>query len=583
MTLTRSLSIALLCFGGVAHAVTVCPGPSAEYGIDVSEFQGNINWSQVKAAGKSFAIIRVSDGTGHLDPYFAQNWSGAKSAGLIRGVYQFFEPGEDAVAQANLLLQHMGAIGSGDLPPMIDVEATGGQSPATITSKIHQWVDTVQNATGRKALVYTGSWFWDPDVKSGDFTSYPLVDSYYCSNCCPNIASPWTKWTMWQYSSTGSVSGISGNVDLDRFDGTLAELQALAGGSFDWSASYVSQSWPLAATALNLTVNQSLPGDMVFKNTGTRSWTDKTRLGTTQPRDRASVFAGADWLAPNRASGCSGGAAPGATCKFTVTWHAPDQPGDYHEFFDLVDEGVAWFSDPGQGGPPDNQIEAWIHVAEADYHAAFVGQSYPLAPKGAVQLAVGQEVTGWIDLKNVGTQPWKAGVTKLAPSPRDKPSALAGSDWLSATRVSTPTADVAPGAVGRFPLSLRGSAVGDYQQTFALVDENVTWFADAPKGGGPADDFLKVHVVVGSAATAPGPDGGSDPTTPSVSTGGAEPEPYNEAPPAANSKGDPALSAGGCSVAAGAPLDATLPLLLLALLIIRWPWPWRRYRLTGRA
>src|SRR4051812_18132772 len=91
-----------------ARAVVVCPGPDAVYGIVVSEFQGNINWAQVKAAGKAFAIIRVSDGTGHLDPFFAQNWAGAKAAGLIRGAYQFFEPGGDPVAQANLLLQHMG-------------------------------------------------------------------------------------------------------------------------------------------------------------------------------------------------------------------------------------------------------------------------------------------------------------------------------------------------------------------------------------------------------------------------------------------------------------------------------------------
>jgi len=80
------------------EAATVCPGPSTVEGIDVSEFQGNINWSSVKASGRQFAIIRVSDGTGHLDPYFSQNWSGAKAAGLIRGVYQFFEPGSPPTA-----------------------------------------------------------------------------------------------------------------------------------------------------------------------------------------------------------------------------------------------------------------------------------------------------------------------------------------------------------------------------------------------------------------------------------------------------------------------------------------------------
>jgi lysozyme len=557
----------LLLVSSLAHAVVVCPGANSQYGIDVSEFQGTIDWPQVKASGKAFAIIRVSDGTGHLDPDFARNWSGAKSAGLIRGVYQFFEPGGDAVAQANLLLSKMGPVGPGDLPPMIDVEVTGGQSPSTINNKIHQWIDTVQNATGRKPLIYTGGWFWNPDVQSADFTSYPLVDSYYCSNCCPNIASPWTKWAIWQYSSTGSVGGISGNVDLDRFDGTIDELNLLAGGSFDWSANYVSQSWPLASSALEMTVNQSISADIVFKNTGTKSWTDNTRLGTTQPRDRASVFAGPDWIGPNRAAGCSAGAAPGATCKLSFTWHAPDKPGDYHEFFSLVDEGVAWFSDPGQGGPPDNQVEAWIHVSEAEYHAQLSATSW----SGDVNLSEGSDSDGWIELKNVGTQPWKAGVTKLAPLPRDHASLLAASDWLSSTRVSTVAADVAPGAIGRFALSLHGAAAGDYPLQLGLVEENVTWFADAPKGGGPGS--IPLHVIVaasggnsGMSSTTgmSGTSGGSSGTSGSVSgmSSGGRNLPAN-AP--LRPLGPPSSVAGGCSYA---PLPAGNGLLLVLILAI---------------
>ncbi len=569
--------LAIACFIPLrARAVTVCPGANSQYGVDVSEFQGTINWPSVKAAGKSFAIIRVSDGTGHLDPDFDKNWSGAKSAGLIRGVYQFFEPSEDAVAQANLVLSHMGALGPGDLPPMIDVEVTDGQSAATITSKIHQWVSTIQSATGMKPLVYTGAWFWNPDVQSGDFTSYPLVDSYY-STSCPDIAAPWTAWAIWQYSSTGSVGGISGNVDLDRFDGTLDDLNKLAGGSFDWSASYVSQSWPLASMSLAMTVNQSLPADLVMKNTGAKSWDGKTRLGTTQPRDRASVFSGSDWIGANRAAGCTAGAAPGATCKFSFNWHAPNTPGDYHEYFNLLDEGVAWFSDAGQGGPADDDLEAWIHVSEADYHGELVAQSYPLAPAGVVQLAVGDEVAGWIDLKNVGTQTWKAGTTKLAPSPRDQGSSLAGSDWLSATRVSTPAADVAPGSVGRFTLSLRGTVEGDFEQTFALVEEGVTWFADAPKGGGPSDDLLKVHVVVGAAA-ADSPDGGSASTTGPGSTAGpsgSEPRRLPALGPNGNNNNgnsgnsgnsDAKVASSGCSYGAR-PATGALPLVVALLLL----------------
>ena len=579
---------------GSARAVTVCPGPNAVWGIDVSEFQGNINWGAVKADGKEFAIIRVSDGTQHYDPTFTQNWQGAKSAGVIRGAYQFFEPGEDAVAQANLLLSHMTGFGQGDLPPMIDVEVTGGQSPATITAKIHQWIDTIQAATGRKPLIYTGGWFWNPDVQTSDFASYPLVDSYYCSSCCPNIAAGWSSWAMWQYSSTGAVGGIAGHVDLDRFDGTMADLQKLAGGSVEWAASYVSQSWPLASTALTMTVNQTVAADLVMKNTGAKAWSDKTRLGTTQPRDRASAFADASWMGPNRAAGCSGGAAPGANCKFAFTFTAPNKPGDYHEFFGMVDEGVAWFSDNGQGGPPDNDLEAWIHVNEADYHGEVTKLSY----SGDVKLVVGDQVAGFVELKNVGNQPWKAGVTKLAPTPHDKDSAVAGSDWLSASRAATLAADVAPGQVGHFSLSLRGNQQGDFTQAFTLVEEAVTWFGDAPKGGGPGDEAIKVHVLVAAASTPPPPppsvDGGAGPSVdsgnvdnpgnnPGVDAGAGHPgvdagHPSVDA--GAHGGGHPGVDSGalpsgsldsGCSIGGRAPSSTALALVLaaLALLLLR--------------
>jgi lysozyme len=564
--------------GTTQQEVVVCPGASTVEGIDVSEFQGNVDWAKVKASGRQFAIIRVSDGTGHLDSTFAQNWAGAKNAGLIRGVYQFFEPGGDAVAQANLLLSKIGgALGPDDLPPMIDVEVTGSQTPATVNSKIHQWIDKVQAATGKKPLIYTGTWFWDPNVNSSDFASYPLVESYYCSNCCPNLPKPWSKWTMWQYSSTGSVPGISGNVDLDKFDGTLAQLQAIAGGA-PYSADYVSQSWPLASTSLKMKTGETVAAELTMRNSGEKSWDANTKLGTTQPRDRASVFADASWPAANRAAHVTGTVAPGASFKFAFKLHAPDKPGSYHEFFDLVQEGAAWFSDPGQGGPPDNQLEAWIEVTQPAYSGAFVAQSYPAADKSPVMVGMGQTVDGWIDLKNTGAQPWKAGVTKLAPTPRDQASPLDGGDWLSPTRVSTLAADVAPGAVGRFALPISGTAVGDYTQSFALLEEGVTWFSDAANGGGPADNFIKVHVVVtAEPQTPPSDDGGAV-----ADMGGDTGD--NGDPGAGGNADDPGASGmpqpstkHGCSMASHGDARAALPLVLLigAALFLR------RRRISG--
>src|SRR5438132_949047 len=104
------------------------PRASDAHGIDVSYYEGHIDWPQVKAAGNDFAFIRLSDGTHHLDSKFAANWAGAKDAGVIRGAYQFFRPAQSATAQANLLLDTMGALEPGDLPPTLDVEVMDGVS-----------------------------------------------------------------------------------------------------------------------------------------------------------------------------------------------------------------------------------------------------------------------------------------------------------------------------------------------------------------------------------------------------------------------------------------------------------------------
>jgi hypothetical protein len=138
-----------------------------------------------------------------------------------------------------------------------------------------------------------------------------------------------------------------------------------------YGASFVSQSWPYAsAPAFTVKCGQSVAANIVFKNTGSKTWDSSTKLGTTMQRDRASIFAGSGWLAPNRAAEIKGTVAPNANGTFSFSFDGPTgaacAPGSYHEFFGLVQEGVAWFSDGGQGGPPDNQIEAVIDLVPGD-------------------------------------------------------------------------------------------------------------------------------------------------------------------------------------------------------------------------
>ena len=213
----------------IDQAATVCgKGPTVK-GIDVSYYQGVIDWTKVRADGVEYAFVRVSDGLNYQDSKFAANWSGSRAAGVLHGAYQFFRPGQDPIAQADLLLSKMGTPAPDDLPPVIDVEAADGKTPAQITAGVKAWIAHVKAAIGKDPIIYTGFYFWRDSVGAPDLTSSPLWHAQYSTAECPNIAPPWQDWAFWQYTSSGSVNGISGNVDTNRFNGTRTDLMALIG------------------------------------------------------------------------------------------------------------------------------------------------------------------------------------------------------------------------------------------------------------------------------------------------------------------------------------------------------------------
>ena len=209
---------------------TVCGSGPTVKGIDVSYYQGTINWTQAKADGVEFAFVRVSDGLGTMDTQFANNWAQTRAKGILHGAYQFFRPAEDPIAQADLLLGKIGTPQPDDLPPVIDVEASGGLTPTQVAAKVKLWIDHVTAAIGKRPIVYTGYYFWRDSVGASDQTASPLWHAQYTTASCPNIAPPWADWAFWQYSSSGTVAGISGGVDMNRFNGTRAELEGLLMG-----------------------------------------------------------------------------------------------------------------------------------------------------------------------------------------------------------------------------------------------------------------------------------------------------------------------------------------------------------------
>lgn len=196
-------------------------GPTTP-GIDVSYYQGDITWPRVRRAGVQFAFVRVSDGAAILDSKFAANWAGAKRAGVLRGAYQFFRPSESAIDQANVLVAALRARGAGELPPVLDIEVTGGLPLATVASHARAWIDHVRRELGVEPIVYTnfGMWRWGGAERLG---SQPLWLAHY-TELCPSVPPPWTAWTFWQYTENGRVDGVDTPVDLDVFAGTPDEL-----------------------------------------------------------------------------------------------------------------------------------------------------------------------------------------------------------------------------------------------------------------------------------------------------------------------------------------------------------------------
>ena len=223
------------------HAATDPPYDKvhALWGPDVSGWQhpagGRINWAAVRGAGASFAFVKASEGTGYTSPYYRSDTTSARAQGLYVGGYHFARPRlpiSTAATEANYFANIIGNVrGRGWLPPVLDLEVTGGLSPANVTAWAHTFLQTLQARTGRVPILYSGGWFYRGYMfNPSGFGQYPLWDALYNKN----ISSPgtlfgdWTRTTFWQYTWQRSVPGIIGLVDASYFHGSRAQLAALA-------------------------------------------------------------------------------------------------------------------------------------------------------------------------------------------------------------------------------------------------------------------------------------------------------------------------------------------------------------------
>lgn len=300
-------------YSGSSTGTSICPAGPVVEGLDASKYEGSVDWAKVAASGIGFAIARVSDGLNYPDATFDTNWAGIKAAGMVRGSYQYFEPAQDPVAQADMVLNHVGTLGPGDLPPVIDVETMGGVSASAVMAGVDKWLSTIETATGRRALVYVSPSFWDG---LGDPTATADLWIANWGVSCPSVPAAWSGWKFWQYTATGAVSGVPvSQVDLDRFNGTTAELLAYTGAGAGPAATITA---PAAGATVSGTVTVSASANAATARV--ELYVDAALLASAASAswNTASVADGAHQLTA-KAYDASGGSTTSAAVSVTVS------------------------------------------------------------------------------------------------------------------------------------------------------------------------------------------------------------------------------------------------------------------------
>jgi GH25 family lysozyme M1 (1,4-beta-N-acetylmuramidase) len=229
--------VGAVALGAVAGA-TVLPGEASAAtvvrGMDVSGYQGNVDWSTAYANGARFAYVKATEGTTYTNPSFAQQYNGSYNVGMIRGAYHFAHPDSSGGAtQADYFIAHGGGWSADGktLPPALDIEYNPsgaecyGLSQASMVSWIRAFSNEVKARENKYPMIYTTFDWWNTCTgNSSAFASTnPFWIAIYRSTPPTSLPAGTSTWTIWQNADSGTFPG-----DQDQFNGAYSQLQALA-------------------------------------------------------------------------------------------------------------------------------------------------------------------------------------------------------------------------------------------------------------------------------------------------------------------------------------------------------------------
>ncbi len=210
------------------------PADHAVHGVDVSRFQGQIDWQRAAGASVSFAFIKATEGGDRVDPMFRDNWRGAAAAGVPRGAYHFYYFCRPAAEQAAWFIANVPREANA-LPPVLDMEwnpfsptCTVRPPPETVRAEAAVFLSALTRHYGKRPLIYTTVDFWERNEmwRLRGFEYWLRSVSAH-----PRERYDGHPWTFWQYTGTGLAPGFRGEVDLNAFHGSPAEWAAWLGGN----------------------------------------------------------------------------------------------------------------------------------------------------------------------------------------------------------------------------------------------------------------------------------------------------------------------------------------------------------------
>lgn len=245
-------------------------------GVDVSHWQGAVDWGLMRQHEVRFAFIKATQGTGGVDPKFRSNWANAKEAGLLRGAYHFLEPNLNAEQQALHFFNMMKAVDDfGELPPVLDVEKRPMRA-----SVIRECLLEIQKLFDKRPIIYTAQYIWETMGGVSWADDYPLWVAQYpyrvwddtilerADRGQPHLPRDWPNWQFWQFSekAPGPTYGVeSAGLDLNMFNGSVDDLYELAGidDLVPGEPSPITSRPPEIIEQIIAALNSRLPDEMI--------------------------------------------------------------------------------------------------------------------------------------------------------------------------------------------------------------------------------------------------------------------------------------------------------------------------------